>query len=223
MGKVLVDKLEGVRLCGVALAFDRLAQSKYIRLQRRIFELHLRGFLFDVVVLLVAQIRDQLIHAMRNSDPRVRIVFVYKCKSNFHSILTLYATGCDFQFGPNFGVPSNPTFLALIIFHHLAKMYSRHATKSVNCENSSVSFVLKYCPTSTVVRNPASVQILITRFVVRVFAVFLHCTAVLNCVRPTHGLPADRAPVRGAHGYPSKTVSWTKRQPSGCYNCCCNC
>ena len=27
------------------------------------------------------------------------------------------------------------------------------------------------------------------------FAVFLHCTAVLNCVRATHGLPADRAPV----------------------------
>ena len=27
------------------------------------------------------------------------------------------------------------------------------------------------------------------------FAVFLLCTAVLNCVRATHGLPADRAPV----------------------------
>ena len=44
------------------------------------------------------------------------------------------------------------------------KEYSRHATGSANCENSSVSFVMKYCPTSTVVRNPASVQILITRF-----------------------------------------------------------
>ena len=29
---------------------------------------------------------------------------------------------------------------------------------SVNFENSSVSFVMKYCPTSTVVRNPASVK-----------------------------------------------------------------
>ena len=27
-----------------------------------------------------------------------------------------------------------------------------------------MSFVMKYCPTSTVVRNPASIQILITRF-----------------------------------------------------------
>ena len=40
----------------------------------------------------------------------------------------------------------------------LRRVYSRQATESVNCENSSVSFVIKYCPTSTVVRNPASVQ-----------------------------------------------------------------
>ena len=42
----------------------------------------------------------------------------------------------------------------------LGKVYSRHATDSENCENSSVSFVMKYCQTSTVVRIPASVQIL---------------------------------------------------------------
>ena len=49
-------------------------------------------------------------------------------------------------------------------FSSLGKVYSRQATESVNCENYSVSFVMKYCPTSTVVRNPASVQNLITRF-----------------------------------------------------------
>ena len=49
-------------------------------------------------------------------------------------------------------------------FSSLGQIYSRQPTDSVNCENSSVSFVMKYCPTSTVVRNPASVQILITRF-----------------------------------------------------------
>ena len=49
-------------------------------------------------------------------------------------------------------------------FPSLGKVFSRHVTESVNCENSSVSFVMKYCPTSTVVRNPASVQNLITRF-----------------------------------------------------------
>ena len=45
-------------------------------------------------------------------------------------------------------------------FSSLGKVYSRQDTDSVNYENSSVSFV----PNSTVVRNPASVQNLITRF-----------------------------------------------------------
>ena len=48
-------------------------------------------------------------------------------------------------------------------FSSLGKVYSRQATEPLNCENSFVSFVMKYCPTSTVVKNPASVQILITR------------------------------------------------------------
>ena len=66
----------------------------------------------------------------------------------------------------------------------------------------------------------------------KMFAVFLHCTAVLNCVRATHGLPADRAPVY--RGCPC-------RDPLGCpliprqdgirdkaptlwlLLCCCNC
>ena len=64
-------------------------KSKYIRFQRTIFELHLRGFLLVVVVLLVAQVRDKLIQAMRNSDPRVRMVLVYRLNYNFHSIFTL--------------------------------------------------------------------------------------------------------------------------------------
>ena len=44
-------------------------------------------------------------------------------------------------------------------FSSRGKVYSRHVTGSVNCKNSSVCFVVKYCPTSTVFRNPASVQI----------------------------------------------------------------
>ena len=40
----------------------------------------------------------------------------------------------------------------------LGNVYSRQATESVNCKNSSVSFVMKCCPTWTTVRNPASVQ-----------------------------------------------------------------
>ena len=37
------------------------------------FELHFRGFLLVVVLVLVVQVCDQLIQAMRISDPRVRI------------------------------------------------------------------------------------------------------------------------------------------------------
>ena len=32
-------------------------------------------------------------------------------------------------------------------------------------------------------------------WIATMFGVFLHCTAVLNCARATHGIPADRAPV----------------------------
>ena len=49
-------------------------------------------------------------------------------------------------------------------FSSLGKVYSRQATESVKCENSSVSFLMKYCPTPTVVKNPASIQNLTTRF-----------------------------------------------------------
>ena len=92
MGKVLVDELARVRLCGFALAFDRLAKARAFDFNAKIFELHLGGFLLVVVVLLVvAQVRDQLIQAMRNSEPWVRIVFVYRFNSDFHSIFTLYS------------------------------------------------------------------------------------------------------------------------------------
>ena len=85
-------------------------KSKYFRLQRKYFRLRFRGLLLVVVVLFVDQVCDQLVQSMRNSDPRVRIVFVYRFNSNFHSIFTLQITGCDFQHGSNIGVPSNPNF-----------------------------------------------------------------------------------------------------------------
>ena len=81
MGTVLVDEQAGVRLRGFVSAFDRLAKASNIRFQRKIFELHFRGFLLVVVLLVFAEVRDQLIQAMRNSDRRVRIVFVYRLKN----------------------------------------------------------------------------------------------------------------------------------------------
>ena len=76
------------------------------------------------------------------------------------STACLQVSGYDIQHGSNFGVPSNPTFLVCRFFISW-KMYSRHDTVSAKCKNSSVCFVTKYCPTSTVFRNPASIQILI--------------------------------------------------------------
>ena len=65
-------------------------------------------------------------------------------------MFTLYVTGCDFQYGSNFADLSSR-----------GEMYARHVTGSANCKNSSVCFVMKCCPTSTIFRNPTSVQIYI--------------------------------------------------------------
>ena len=77
MGTVFVNELAKIRLCVFVFTFDRLAKANTFVSQRTIFELHFRRFLLVDVVLLVSQFRDQLIQAVRNSDPRVRIVLVY--------------------------------------------------------------------------------------------------------------------------------------------------
>ena len=69
----------------------------------------------------------------------MRIVFVKRLNSDFHCLFTLWVTCCDSQYGSNFGVP---TFRV--------QCYSRHVTRFVICENSSVCFVMKCWPTSTV-------------------------------------------------------------------------
>ena len=154
IGAVLVDEQARVCLCGFVQAFDRLAKGKCIRFQRKIFDLHLRGFLLVVVVLLVAQVRDQLSQAMRNSDPRVRMVFVTDSILISTPYLPCRQQVVTSNAGPILVFPLfQPS--GSDVFSSLGKVYSRQATASVNCENSSVSFVMKYCPTSTVVRNPA--------------------------------------------------------------------
>ena len=81
---------------------------------------------------------------------------------NFHSEFTLHVAGCDFQYGPNFGLHSNPTFRFSWIF---ISWQSVLTTSHWFCKLLWELFsVMKYCPTSTSVRNPASVQNLITRF-----------------------------------------------------------
>ena len=64
---------------------------------------------------------DQLIQAMRNYDPRVRIVFVYKFNSNFHSKFTLYVAGCDFPIRAQFWCSLESDLSGQMIFHLLVK------------------------------------------------------------------------------------------------------
>ena len=82
------------------------------------------------------------------SDPLKRMVLVHRLNSDDHSILILQETSCNFQYGPNLNIPSYPTF-GSDEFSSLGKGYSRQTTESLNCENYPVSFVMKYCPTST--------------------------------------------------------------------------
>ena len=69
------------------------------------FELNFWNFL-----LMVVQIRDLFIRAMRDPGPGVRIVFVHRHNSDLNSVLTVQALGCNFQYGSNVGVSSDPTF-----------------------------------------------------------------------------------------------------------------
>ena len=84
-----MDEQAEVGLRGFASALDRLAKSLPFNFNANSSEIHLRGFLLVEVVLFVDQVCDQLVQSMRNSDPRVRIVFVYRFNSNFHCIFTL--------------------------------------------------------------------------------------------------------------------------------------
>ena len=93
---------------------------------------------------------------MRNSDPGVRIVSVQRHNSNLNSMFTVQATSCNFQNGSNFGVPWIHPF-GCDAPSPLGRVYSRQAAAR-NCENSAVSFVMKYCPISTTFRNPASIH-----------------------------------------------------------------
>ena len=144
---VLLNEQAEVGLWGFDLAFDRLAKTN-----TSVFNANASVFVSAVSCSLSSY----------SLSIKSVTVFVYKFKSNFHSIFTLQVTGCDFQHGSNFGVLES-NLSGQLIFHLVAKVYSRQVTGSINCENSSVSFVMKYCPTSTVFRNPAPVQIFITR------------------------------------------------------------
>ena len=95
---------------------------------------------------------------MRNSDPLVRMVLVYETQFLISTpYLPCRQLVVSSNAGPLLVFPRIQPF-GSDEFSSPGKVYSRQATESVNCEKSSVSFVMKYCPASTVVRNPASVR-----------------------------------------------------------------
>ena len=124
---------------------------------------------------------------MRNSDPGVRIVFVHRHDSDLNSIFAVQATGCNFQYGSNFGVPSDPTFWCRCFFVSWQSVLTTcHCI--YNCENSAVSFVMKYCPISTTFRNPASIQNLLNLSCCDNFSI-LHIFAIEDVCEHGHHNP----------------------------------
>ena len=102
---------------------------------------------------------DVIVHitngSKRNSDPRLRIVFFHRWNTNFDTKLEVLKGRRDFQNRSNSRVSLNPSFRfrSWIISRYV---YSRQATDFRR--NSLAFLVTKYCPTSTTLINPASLQ-----------------------------------------------------------------
>ena len=112
MGTVLADEQAGVRLRGFAVAFDRLAKAHIFVFNAKSSNCisEVSCSLLSSPLLLLKSVTTTLIQAMRNSDPRVRMVLVHGHNSDLNFRFTLQVTGCDFQHGSKFGVPSDPAF-----------------------------------------------------------------------------------------------------------------
>ena len=80
--------------------FSRFCFGLRSACKRKYFRLRWRGLL-----LVVDQVCDQFVEAMRNSDPRVRIVFIHRFDSNFHSMFTLHVTASAQKWKDNFPPP----------------------------------------------------------------------------------------------------------------------
>ena len=158
---VFVDKLAEVRLCGFALTFDLLAKSPAFNfstyssncISEVSCSLSSWSLLFNFVTNLFLP-WEILTHEWELSLFIDSIPISTPCLPCRQQVVTSN-TGPILVF-------SRIQPFGLDELASLGNVYSRQATESVNCENSSVSFVMKYCPTSIVVRSPASIQNLLT-------------------------------------------------------------
>ena len=91
-----------------------------IQFQCIFFKLHFWDFLFVVVPLFVVQVCVQLIQAMRNSDPRVRMVLIHRLVSDFHSIFNLVGNWLQLLIHAQFWCSLGSILLVQIILHLLA-------------------------------------------------------------------------------------------------------
>ena len=153
MGTVLVDEHAEVRIRGFALVFDRLAKASTF-----VFNANSSDFISEVFCSLSSS--SLCLKSVTNlfnpweiqtNEWELSLFFFSK---NFHSIIYFAGSWVVSSItGPILVFPRMQPFGA-DDFSSFGKVYSRQATASVNCENYAVCFV----------RNPASVQILITRF-----------------------------------------------------------
>ena len=136
-------------------------KSKYIRIQRKIFELHLRGVLLVVVLSFSLLLLKSVTNLFKPWE-----ILTHEWELSLLKDSILISSPYIYLVGNWLWLPIRAQFwcslesnlLGQMIFHLLAKCTHDKTTGSVNCDNSSVSFVMKYCPTSTVVKNPASVK-----------------------------------------------------------------
>ena len=142
---VLVDDKREYRFCGFALAFDRHAKSLSLNFNAYssncISEVS-RSLLFKFVTNLLKP-WDFLTHEWELSlfTDLILISTPYlPCRQQVVNSNT----------GPILEFPLIQPFGS-----SLGKVY---VAESVNCENYSMSFVMRYCPTSWIIRNPVSVQ-----------------------------------------------------------------
>ena len=140
-----------VGLLGFASVFDRLAKAK-----TSVFNGYISVFVSEVSCSLSSYSVSR-----RNSDPWVRIVFVNRFNSHYHSIFALQvASKLWLPTRVQFWCSPESNLLVQMSFHLLAKCTRDMSLVLYNARTRSV---MKYCPTSTVVQNPASVTNFITR------------------------------------------------------------
>ena len=87
------------------------------------FRFRLEVFLLVVVVLFVAQVCEQHVQVMRNSDRRVRIFIDHTFNSNFHLVFFLVNNLLPLQMRIQCWSSLESIFSGQMIFHLLAKCF----------------------------------------------------------------------------------------------------